>query len=102
MRLDTSTLIRSPARAVQQILLALQSRLTFEENIRCKIIDVSDSGAANADIVIAHTMGRIPKYYFWNIDRAGIVYDQNKAGWTSTSMTLRCSVANAVLKLVVF
>lgn len=85
-----------------QIVRGLRNGLTLHENVFCKEIDIADSGAANADIVVAHNLGAVPRYYIWNIDRAGIVYDQNKAGWTTTSMTLRCSAANAVLQLVVF
>lgn len=102
MRLDTTLIGRNPLQMLRFLSNGLRNGLTFEENFKCSIKDVLNSGAANADIVVAHNLGKVPDYYIWNIDRAGIVYDQNKAGWTTTSMTLRCSVANAVLKLVVF
>lgn len=87
---------------VRLIVQGLRNKLTFEDNVQCSIVDVSDSGLANTAFTVSHNLGKVPKYYVWNIDRAGIVYDYSKVTWTATTMQLKCSVANAVLKLVVF
>lgn len=72
------------------------------DNIRCKILDVPDTGTLNVEFSVKHNLGTIPRFYVWNIDRAGIVYDSNRATWTESNITLKCSVSNAVLKLIVF
>lgn len=102
MRVDSVLGNLDPKRALRLLFMGLRNGLTFEENFRAKRVDVADSGAANTDITVAHNLGRVPAYYLWNIDRNGVVYDQNKAGWTTTTMTLRCSAANAIVTLVVF
>ena len=94
--------IYSPHSKLGEIIKALQRRLTLKDNIATAIIDVADTGTANVTFTVNHRLGYIPTTYIWNIDRAGTVYDFSRATWTSTQMTLRCSVANAVLKLVVF
>ena len=77
-------------------------KVNFIDNIDCKIIDVADTGTANVEFTVKHNLGRIPTAYIVNIDRSGIVYDSNRATWTEANLTLKCSVSNAVLKLIVF
>lgn len=97
-----SQVILSPAQTLRQILEALASRLDFKENFRCKIITIADTGSANSDNVVDHNLGVIPTGYIWNISAAGVVYDHNRAGWNATSMTIRCSISNASVVLVIF
>ena len=88
--------------AIKHIISALNKQLDLYDNLRCKILDVADTGSANTEFSVTHGLGVKPVIYIANIDRSGIVYDSNRATWTDTVMTLKCSVANAVLKLVVF
>jgi hypothetical protein len=57
--------------------------------------------APNTEFSVAHTLGRIPSFYFYNIDRAGTLYQLPNTGtaWTATSVFLKCSVASAVLRI---
>lgn len=100
MRVDL--VVGNIERTIGNIVRGLRGGLTIHENVRSEEVTVLDTGLANADITIAHNLGNVPRYYFYNIDRAGIVYDQNKAGWTTTSMVVRCSVANARITVVAF
>lgn len=99
MRVDAAA---APTEQLRRIVRGLRNGLTLQDNLQCVILDIADSGPANTAIAISHDLGKIPIVYIWNIDRAGIVYDSNKAGWDTDSMELKCSVANAVLKLIVF
>lgn len=87
---------------LQQISQALQKRLTFNDNIQSTVIDIADSGPADTEFVVAHNLGKVPKHYIANLDKAGVVYDSNKSLWSPTQMSLKCSAANTVLRLLVF
>lgn len=93
--------IETDRKAIEQLIEAVSGKLEPYNNFSCKIIDVADTGTANTEFTVEHNLGRVPVVYIWNIDRSGIVYDSNRATWTDTEMTLKCSVANAILKLIV-
>lgn len=87
---------------ITNVLRALSNRLRFEDNVDCSIVDVADSGTANTEFTVTHNLGRIPtKYIVVRQDKAGSVYDSSTGSWTSTTMKLKCSAANAVLQLIV-
>lgn len=88
--------------SIDRILEAIDGRLDFETNLDCSIINVADTGTVDTSFTVNHNLGRLPKWYLWNIDRGGVVYDFARASWTTTQMTLKCTQANAVLKLVIF
>jgi len=87
---------------IRQIIDALMGKLTFEENIFTSVVDIPDSGPANTTITIPHNLQFVPTGYIYTIDRAGTVYDFNKASWTSSEITVKCSVANAAITIRIF
>jgi len=88
--------------AIKQIMDALQKRLTFTDNIASSDIVIGDTGSADTVIMIQHNLGKVPRYFLANLDRAGSVYEFNRPLWTPVQMQLKCSAANAVLHLLVF
>lgn len=69
------------------------------ENISGEFRVVDDSGDADAEIEITHTLGAVPiGFIVVNIDKAGVVYSSDTA-WTSTKCYLKCSVANCEIKV---
>lgn len=87
---------------LQQIVDAINGKLSFEDNLFVSVVNIADTGGANSDNTVNHGLQYIPTGYIWNIDRAGIVYDFNKAGWTNRQIHVKCSVANAVVRLIIF
>lgn len=87
---------------LQQISQAIQKRLTFTDNIQSSIVDVPTTGAADIEFIVGHNLGKIPLGFIANLDRSGVVYVSNRGTWTPLQMSLKCSAANAVLKLIVF
>lgn len=74
-------------------------------NLKHTVIDIADTGSANTDFTVTHNLGRIPTFYFYIINtsttaKAGIVY-KGSLEWTTTTITLRCTVANSVLKVLI-
>lgn len=86
---------------IQQVLNALNNNLNAIDNFQAKIMTVVAPGVANTQFTLQHNLGRVPAYYIWNIDQAGIVYDSLRSTWTSTQMFLKCSVASANLVVIV-
>lgn len=99
MRIDISL---QGERLVQQIKAALLKRLTFDDNVESSAVDIPDTGPADSVFVVQHNLGKVPKYYMARLDKAGVVYDYNRDLWTPTQMQLKCSVASASVKLIVF
>ena len=71
-------------------------------NIDGRPISVADTGTADIEFAVSHNLGRVPIYYLWNISKAGYVYDSQRNLWTSSTLRLKCSAANAALRLFVF
>ena len=87
---------------LRKIVDMINGRLDLQGNISCAVIEVPDSGLAGAVITVSHSLGRVPIAYMAMPDRACSIYDYQRSQWTASTMTLKCSVANAVINLVVF
>lgn len=58
---------------------------------------------SNTEFAIPHTLDRIPSFYFYNSDRAAILYQLPPTGtaWTEQDIFVKCSVASAVLRVFI-
>ena len=80
----------------------LNGGIKFSDNFNGEIISVTDSGTINTEFTVSHTLKRVPTgFIVTNINKAGVTYDSGTA-WTTTAIYLKCSVANATLKVLVF
>jgi hypothetical protein len=60
---------------------------------------VANSGTANTTFSVTHELGRIPiGFHVMRNNTAGVVFDSGTA-WTATTISLKCSAANATLTL---
>jgi len=88
--------------AWQELAGIINGGLRFADNNNAQIITISDSGAANSENTVAHTLKRTPTgFIVVNIDKAGVTYDSGTA-WSATNIYVKCDVANCVIKLLVF
>ena len=88
--------------AWRELSVLLNGGLKFSDNFDAQIITVADTGTANAENTIAHTLKRVPTgFLVLNINKAGVMYDSGTA-WTASAIYLKCSVANATVKILVF
>ena len=92
---------------VLRIIQVLQGRVRFGdgidgmegENIAGEFQVVSDTGVANTEFTVSHSLGAVPiGYLVIKIDKAGVVYDSGTT-WTSTDIYLKCSASNANVTL---
>ena len=80
----------------------LNGGVNFPDNFDAEILSVADSGTANTEFTVSHTLKRVPiGFIVLNINKAGVVYDSGTA-WTTSAIYLKCSTANTVIKLLVF
>jgi len=95
---------------LNKIILALQGRIRFGsgtdgymgENIQGQFQVVSDTGTANVEFTVAHTLGYTPTMYIvLSIDKGGVVY-KSGTSWTSTNTYFKCSTANSAITLFIF
>ncbi len=99
---------------IQKIVEVLQGRVSFldtsegigdgrkAQNLDIQFQRISDSGSVNVEFSVTHTLNRIPKgFAVINIDAGGVVYDSGTI-WTSTTIFLKCSVANADITFFIF
>lgn len=74
---------------------------TNPDNIAGVWISVTSPVVANTDFTVTHNLNRIPVGYLtMEVDRVNVVYTGSVAA-TKTQITLRASVASAVLKLFI-
>ncbi len=80
----------------------LNGGLTFSNNVNCQIKTVTDTGAANVEFTVAHTLKKAPTgYIVVKADKACSVYD-GATTWTTTAIYLKCDIANCNIKLIIF
>lgn len=76
------------------------------ENMFGQWATVSDTGTANTEFSITHSLSSqgisiIPgNYFITRINKGGVVYDSGSA-WTTTKIFLKCSAANAALNIFI-
>jgi len=79
----------------------LNGGLKFTENFNCESHAVADTGAANTEFAVAHTLKRVPTgYLVIKNSTTGAVYD-GATTWTTTNIYLRCSIANANITVII-
>jgi len=72
------------------------------DNLNCYIYTVTNTGNADVEFSFANTLKRIPVgYLIISISKAGIIY-KGSTVWTTTTIYLKCNVANAEVKILVF
>ena len=80
----------------------LNGGLSFSDNFNAKTVSITDTGSANTDFAVAHTLKKIPTgYLLISNNKAGYVYN-GSGTWTTSAIYLRHSVANAAITVIIF
>ena len=97
--------IRALDTDMKKLFTSINGRLRFGdgtdgergENISGEFQVVADSGSANTEFSITHTLGAIPiGYLVTKISNAGVIYDSGTT-WTSSTIYLKSSAANSAV-----
>ena len=106
---DTNSQLQSLNSDLDKLYLAVQGRIRFGdgtdgtpgENIRGEWQVIADSGTANTEFAVAHTLGAVPVgYIVTKISNAGVVY-LGTTSWTSTNIYLKSSAANSAITIFI-
>ena len=73
-------------------------------NLDAQYVDVATTpGVADTEFTVVHGLQRVPVgYIVVRKDKACDVYDSSIGSWTDSLMFLKCTVATATVKLIVF
>lgn len=89
------------AKYVYDLASLLNGGVRLDENCHVALVTVADTGLADTEFEVAHTLRRIPTgFIVINRDAACIVYDSGTA-WTATTIYLKCNTASANIKVLV-
>lgn len=95
-------LIQELSKYMYDLASLLNGGIRLDENCHAQIVSVSDTGLADTEFEVAHTLRRIPTgFIIVNRDAACIVYDSGTT-WTATTIYLKCNTANANIKVLAF
>lgn len=89
-----------------QLSFGAASNLRPGENIFGQWATVADTGLVNTEFIVPHTLnsqniGIVPGNYFITYtNKGGVVYDSGTT-WTTSNIYLKCSAANATLKIFI-
>lgn len=85
-----------------ELSVLLNKGLGFVDNFNCVSVTVADTGGANTEFTVAHSLKRIPTgYLVIRRDKGGVIYDSGTT-FTVANIYLKCSVANAAITVLIF
>ena len=73
----------------------------YTGNLNGQWVNTTAPASPNTEFALAHTLLRIPSFYWFISDRACSLYQLPNTGtaWTTTNVYVKCSVASAVLRV---
>ena len=76
--------------------------IKFTDNFNAEFVTIPDTGIADTQNNVLHTLKRVPSgFIVTKIDAGGVVYDSGSV-WTTTEIFIKCSVANANVTFMIF
>jgi len=80
----------------------LNGGLKFSDNFNAVTVNITDTGTANSENTVAHTLKRVPVgFIVVNTNKAVSAYDSGTA-WTATNVYLKFNTANCNVKVLIF
>ena len=79
----------------------LNGGLKLSDNFNGELVTVADTGGANTENTLAHTLKRVPTGFLVLSNNLGGVVYTGATAWTTTQIFIKCTVANCTLLLFV-
>ncbi len=107
---DPKKLISILSTQITKLYDAMHGRIRFGtgvdgargENIAGEFQVIADTGAANTQFVVAHTLNVAPVgFLVVKINKGGVVYYDDGATWDEDNIDLKCTVANATVTIFI-
>jgi len=94
------SLLHSLSRFILDLASVINGGLKIPDNISSDIVAVADTGLANTEFTVTHTLKRVPQgFIIINNDKAGVVYNSTTV-WTTTAIYLKCNTANCSISVL--
>lgn len=106
---DPSSYLKKIDLDIQDIMTAFQGRIRFGtstngyrgQNVSGEFHRKADTGNADTQFSVTHTLGIVPTDYIVTyISKGGVVYDSGTT-WTTTTIYLKCTAANAAVNIFI-
>ena len=106
-RVDAKAMIHALDNDVEKLYQLTHGRIEFGSgvdgergvNISGEWQVIADTGSANTEFSVTHTLGAVPVgYIVTKISNAGVIYDSGTA-WSDTTIYLKSSGANSAVSL---
>jgi hypothetical protein len=85
-----------------ELLRAFVGRIGLRDNCLSKYVEYTTNSVPNLEDVVQHNLGVTPFMYIYNLDKGGVLYDSSRSEWSASVVKLKCTVANASARLLVF
>lgn len=91
---------------ISELAAAVNGNISFgdgtdTDNVFGQWVTVADTGAANTEFAVAHTLGAVPPGFILMVPPAsGYVY-KGSSSWTTSNVYLKCSAANQAITVFV-
>ncbi len=80
----------------------LNGGLKFSDNQNAKTVEVADTGTANTEFSVTHTLKRVPSgFIVVRRTGTGVIYESGTA-WTATTIYLKSTTANNAISVLIF
>lgn len=80
----------------------LNAGLKFSDNFNAQIITITDTGAANSENTLAHTLKRVPEGFIITYANKAVAGYDSGTSWTTSNIYLKFNAANCNVKVLVF
>lgn len=78
----------------------LDRGISLSDNVDAVVVSYTANATPDTEDTVAHTLGKQPTYFIVaDIDKGGVVYRSGTA-FTSSNVYLKCTVADAAVKLI--
>ena len=76
---------------------------TRSYNMDAVWVQYTSNGTANTEDTVSHNLGRTPVGIWIGIpDKSSVIYADNEAAWTSTTIRLKASAVTTVVNILLF
>ena len=85
---------------IAEVAQILNKGLKVDDNFNAEVVTIADTGAADSENTLSHTLKRTPNYFIvLYSDKAVSAYDGGTS-WTSTAVYLKFNAANCNVKVL--
>lgn len=95
-------LIRTLRKFIDDTVYTVNNGIRIDQNLDADIVTVADTGDADTEFTVSHSLKRVPTGYIVSKNSNGGVVYTGETAWTSTAIYLKNTVANGNVNIIVY